>query len=65
MTNLTLEEKERLAYISGYPQLAQLLGELADAERAHEFDKNRAYDEGYEWGHEKGYDAGYDDAMKE
>jgi hypothetical protein len=30
---LTTEERERLAYIEGYTEAAELLGELLDAER--------------------------------
>jgi hypothetical protein len=31
MTNLTLKERERLAYINGDIELAKVLGELKDA----------------------------------
>lgn len=34
ISTLTLEERERLAYIEGNVELANLLGELIDAEQA-------------------------------
>lgn len=34
-SNATLEERERLAYIQGRTQEAELLGEAIDAERKH------------------------------
>jgi hypothetical protein len=34
ISNLTLEERERLAYIEGNLELANLFGDLIDAEQA-------------------------------
>jgi hypothetical protein len=34
ISNLTLEERERLAYIEGNVELAKLLGKLIDIEQA-------------------------------
>ena len=46
MTNLTLKERERLAYISGDIELAKVLGELKDA--IDEAEYNECYREEYE-----------------
>ena len=47
MTNLTLKERERLAYINGDIELAKLLGKLKDA--MDEADFNERYREEYDY----------------
>jgi phosphoribosyl-ATP pyrophosphohydrolase len=34
LTNMTIEERERLAYAEGYPEAARLLARIADLEHA-------------------------------
>lgn len=46
MTNLTLKERERLAYIKGDIELAKVLGELKDA--IDEAEYNERYRKEYE-----------------
>ena len=60
---LTLEERERIAYIEGRTEEAKLLAlamdgsEEAVAEAAHEA-RGQGFDDGYEAGYAKGFEEG-------
>lgn len=59
-SNLTLAERERLAYISGEVQLAQVLGELSDAQ-----DELDGVDERLDEAREDGREAGRESVIED
>lgn len=61
--NLTLEELERRAYITGDVQTANLIARVQDETTEDDEDERQAaYNEGYSAGFDAGYDEGFDDA---
>lgn len=61
-SNLTLEERERIAYITGDDATAKLLAEAIDASNDA---IGETYNDGYDAGYDVGYDRGYTDGQGE